>query len=140
MIQYKLLDKFQFCELFLNMLTHKCILRNGNPSGKKQRFWQLPLHKGGFGMAEICTHFFFLGQAEHPAGCPGPHILKLADQYDLPVVLCSFSLRTRSKAPGGACIGDYSSQLCQMFCTSSSSSMMSMSFSISLTCSSLSSF
>ena len=54
-----------------------------------------------------------------PGGCPGPHILKLADQYDLPVVLCSFPLRTRSKAPGGACIGDYSSQLCQTFCTSS---------------------
>lgn len=36
--------------------------------------------------------------------------------------------------------GLYSSQLCQMFCTSSSSSMMSMSFSISLICSSFSSF
>ena len=38
------------------------------------------------------------------------------------------------------CYPFYSSQLCQTFCTSSSSSMMSMSFSISLTCSSLSSF
>ena len=35
---------------------------------------------------------------------------------------------------------NYSSQLCQTFCTSSSSSMMSMSFSISFTCSSFSSF
>lgn len=44
-------------------------------------------------------------------------------------------------APGIAVFRTYScSQLCQMFCTSSSSSMMSMSFSISLICSSLSSF
>ena len=55
------------------------------------------------------------------------------------------SVLTRIKArkhllPGFWYVRNYSSQLCQTFCTSSSSSMISMSFSMSLTCSSDSSF
>ena len=71
-----------------------------------------------------CLHAIPPGSARHPFAPMFPHPTKTG-----PAVL-----------PAGPSVWVYSSQLCQMFCTSSSSSMMSMSFSISLTCSSLSSF
>ena len=45
-----------------------------------------------------------------PGACPDPHILKLADQYGLPVVLCSFLLRTLPKGSGSFALSFQSKQ------------------------------
>ena len=52
----KLFPKFEFCERFTNILSHKYVSRNNNPSGKNQiDFCQLPSHKEAFGRCRART-------------------------------------------------------------------------------------
>ena len=61
--------KFKFCELFLNMLTHKHILRNNNPSVKNQRFLPAPFTQGSLWYGGNLYAFPF-SVASRPSGCP----------------------------------------------------------------------